>query len=68
MINQEKFREIRGDVLRTWNQNGMLHLIYSHIMSLDLLRVIFAVQSAQGKGPAGAQASPAAAIEANAVQ
>ncbi|OJW56265.1 MAG: multidrug transporter [Sphingomonadales bacterium 63-6] len=56
MINQEKLRELRGDQLRTWNQNGILSLIYAHIMSLDLLRVIFGLQTAQGKGP-GASAA-----------
>ncbi len=63
MINQEKLRDVRGDVLRTWNQNGMLALIYSHLLSLDLMRVIFGRQTAQGKGPgADAQAEkPAAA-------
>lgn len=58
MINQEKLREVRGDLLRTWNQNGMLALIFAHLLSLDLLRVIFARQTAQGKGP-GASAQPA---------
>ncbi|QYU66083.1 SapC family protein [Leptolyngbya sp. 15MV] len=51
MINQEKLREVRGDVLRTWNQNGMIALVYSHLMSLDLMRAIFARQQQQGKGP-----------------
>jgi hypothetical protein len=51
MINQEKLREVRGDVLRSWNQNGMLPLIYAHLMSLDQMRVIFARQQQQGKGP-----------------
>lgn len=52
MINQDKLRELRGDQLRTWNQNGMLPLIYAHLFSLDLMRVIFAKQVEQGKGPA----------------
>lgn len=51
MINQEKLRELRGDQLRKWNENGMLPLVYAHLFSLDLLRVIFAKQVAQGKGP-----------------
>lgn len=55
MVNQEKLREVRGDVLRTWNQNGMLAVIYAHLLSLDLMRVIFARQTAQGKGPGAAQ-------------
>lgn len=51
MINQEKLREVRGDVLRTWNQNGLMALIYAHMFSLDLMRAIFARQQQQGKGP-----------------
>jgi len=52
MINQEKLREVRGDVLRGWNQSGLLALIYAHLFSLDLMREIFARQQALGKGPA----------------
>ena len=51
MINQEKLREVRGDVPRTWNQNGLIALIYAHLFSLDLMRAIFARQQQQGKGP-----------------
>jgi len=51
MINQEKLREIRGDLLRTWNQNGLLALINAQIFSLDLMRTIFSRQVQQGKGP-----------------
>ena len=28
MVDEEKFRELRGDELRKMNQNGMLPLIY----------------------------------------
>ncbi len=59
MINQEKLRDVRGDQLRKWNESGMLALIYSHLLSLDLMRIIFAKQTAQGKGPgAAAQGLP----------
>lgn len=51
MINQEKLREVRGDLLRTWNQNGLLSLIDAHLFSLDLMRIIFGRQVQQGKGP-----------------
>lgn len=53
MVNQEKLRELRGDQLRTWNQNGMLPLIYAHLFSLDQMRLIFGKQIDQGKGPIG---------------
>jgi hypothetical protein len=56
MINQEKLRDLRGDVLRGWNQNGLLPLIYAQVLSLELMRVIFARQTAQGKGPGAAEA------------
>ncbi|MBO9603169.1 MAG: SapC family protein [Novosphingobium sp.] len=64
LINREKFGEVRGDVLRTWNQNGFLVLVHAHFFSLDLMRIIFARQTQQGKGP-GAEfvANRAAAAE-----
>ncbi len=51
MINQEKLQDVRGDVLREWNKTGMLALIYSQIMSLDLMRTIFSRQVQQGTAP-----------------
>lgn len=51
MIDQEKLRELRGDVLRTMNQNGMLALIFAHLFSLDLITGLFARQVQAGKGP-----------------
>ena len=35
----------------------MLPLIYAHLFSLDLMRVIFARQTEQGKGPAAGSGS-----------
>ena len=51
MVDQEKLREARGDVLRGWNQSGLLPLIYAHLFSLDLIRDVFTRQQIQGKGP-----------------
>ena len=51
MVDQEKLKEMRGDVLRTWNQNGMMAVIHAHLFSLDLMRDIFARQQRLGKGP-----------------
>jgi len=51
MINQEKLKEMRGDQLRKWNESGLLPLLFAQILSLDLMRVIFARQTALGKGP-----------------
>lgn len=55
MVNREKLAEVRGDVLRGWNQNGLLALVFAHLFSLDLMREIFSRQVAAGKGP---QAQP----------
>ena len=57
MVNQEKLREVRGDQLRAWNQNGLLPLIHAHLFSLDLIREIFARQVRQGNGPKADTAS-----------
>jgi hypothetical protein len=51
MISQEKLLELHGDKLRSWNQNGILPLIYAHLFSLDLMRIVFGRQINQGKGP-----------------
>jgi hypothetical protein len=52
MVDEEKFRELRGDDLRKMNQNGMLPLIYAHLFSLSEMRNVFGRQMAQGKAPA----------------
>ena len=57
MIDQEKLRDLRGDVLRTMNQNGMLALIYAHLFSLDHMSEIFGRQVQLGKGPIPAPAA-----------
>ncbi|HLV08063.1 MAG TPA: SapC family protein [Croceibacterium sp.] len=54
MVNQEKLRELDGEKLKAWNQSGLLPLIYAHLLSLDLMRFIFAKQTEQGKGPGAA--------------
>jgi len=51
MVDENKLREMRGDVLRSWAQSGMLPLIYAHLFSLDLARDVFARQVQLGKGP-----------------
>lgn len=53
MVDENKLKEIRGDVLRGWAQNGILPLVYAHLFSLELVREVFARQVAQGKVPAG---------------
>ena len=51
MVDQAKLREVRGDVLRGWNQSGLLPLLFAHLFSLELIREIFGRQVQQGKGP-----------------
>ena len=51
MVDEDKLRELRGDVLRKITQNGLLALIYAHLFSLQLMRDIFALQVQQGKVP-----------------
>ena len=52
MVDEEKFRNLRGDELRKLNQNGALPLIMAHMFSLSVIREIFARQMRQGTGPA----------------
>lgn len=51
MVDQEKLRDLRGDVLRSMNQSGMLGLIFAHMFSLELMSEVFGRQVQQGKGP-----------------
>ena len=55
MVNQDKLRELHGDKLRKWNENGLLPLIFAHLFSLELMRTIFARQTEMGKGPLAAE-------------
>ena len=52
IVDEAKLRDVRGDVLRGWNQSGLLPLVFAHLFSLDLMRIVFARQVEQGKGPA----------------
>ncbi|WP_447762624.1 SapC family protein [Sphingopyxis panaciterrae] len=51
MVDENKLRELRGDVLRKMTQNGMLGLIFAHLFSLQLMREVFAEQVKSGKMP-----------------
>lgn len=51
MVDENKLRELRGDVLRKMMQNGMLSLIFAHLFSLQLMREVFAEQVKSGKMP-----------------
>ncbi|MDZ3830991.1 MAG: SapC family protein [Sphingopyxis sp.] len=51
MVDENKLRELRGDVLRKMMQNGMLPLIFAHLFSLQLMREVFAEQVKSGKMP-----------------
>lgn len=49
MIDEEKLRELGDDVLGELNRNGWLPLIFFHLVSLQLMRDIFARQVPQQK-------------------
>lgn len=51
MIDEKKLKEMPGNVLRQWNQSGLLPLIYAHLFSLSLMSDIFGRQVQLGKGP-----------------
>lgn len=52
MVNEDKLRELPAATLEELNKNGMLIVIHAHLFSLNLMRVIFERQMAQGKMPA----------------
>ncbi len=49
MVNEEKLRQLDSGIVKEWNVNGILPLIYAHLFSLDRMRIIFSRQVAQGK-------------------
>lgn len=51
MVDEEKLRELPGDQLRKYNKSGLLPLIYTHLISLSLIRDLFARQFQQGGVP-----------------
>lgn len=51
MISEEALRDLRGDVLRKFNQSGLLPLAYAHLFSLAHVREIFSRQMQLGKIP-----------------
>jgi hypothetical protein len=62
MVGEEKFRELRGDTLRKFNQNGILPLLMAHMFSLPMIREIFGKQMHQAKGPQGADGGAGAPV------
>lgn len=64
MVDEQKFRDMRGDELRRINQNGILPLLMAHLFSLPLSRDIYLRQIDQGKGPQPVPMQAAAPAEA----
>lgn len=56
MVDENKLRELPAEKVEALNKNGMLLLIHAHLFSLNLMRVIFARQTRQGRGPLAEQA------------
>ena len=54
IVNEQKLRELRGDQLRKYSQNGMLQLMWAHVFSLNLMSELFDRQVRMGKVPAQA--------------
>ena len=51
MVDENKLRELPAEKLDELSKNGILMLIHAHLFSMGLMRVIFARQVDQGKGP-----------------
>ncbi len=64
MVDEAKFRDLKGNELRKMNQNGMLQLIVTHMGSLSLIRDLFARHIMQGSGPKEMRIPEEASVEA----
>lgn len=62
MVDENKLRELPADTVEALSTNGMLMLIYAHLFSLNLMRVVFERQLSQGKVPLTAEGATAPAI------
>jgi len=51
MVDEKKLRELPAETLEALNKNGLLMLIHAHLFSMNLMRLIFERQVAQGKMP-----------------
>ncbi|WP_447728305.1 SapC family protein [Sphingomonas koreensis] len=69
MVNETKLREVDGEVLRAWNESGLLPLIFFHLASLPLMRDILvrqirlgldSVPAPQAGSPVSRRATPSA--------
>ena len=58
MVDEEKFRNLRGDKLSKLNQNGALPLIMAHLFSLSVIREIFGAPGAAGHRPDPVRSRP----------
>ncbi|WP_298304404.1 SapC family protein [uncultured Erythrobacter sp.] len=51
MVDENKLRELPTEKVEELNKSGMLMLIHAHLFSMNLMRMVFERQSAQGKVP-----------------
>lgn len=51
MVDEAKLRELPTEKVEELNKSGMLMLIHAHLFSMNLMRMVFERQSAQGKVP-----------------
>lgn len=59
MVDEKKLRELPAETTHELNKNGMMMLIHAQLFSMNLMRQLFERQSAQGKVPTPAPATPA---------
>ena len=59
MVDENKVRELSAEQVETLNKNGMMMLIHAQLFSMNLMRMLFERQSAQGKVPTQNAATPA---------
>lgn len=51
MVDEKKLRELSAEKVEELNKSGMLMLIHAHLFSMNLMRMVFERQTAQGKVP-----------------
>ena len=51
MVDQDKLRDLDAETAKLWTGNGIMALIFAHLFSMDMMRIIFGRQVGKGLMP-----------------
>lgn len=51
MVDQDKLKDLDAETAKLWTGNGIMALIFAHLFSMDMMRIIFGRQVGKGMMP-----------------